>query len=88
MQYNFQVYLSNANDLNLGSKTASTIYRNGAPTLGSGTCTPNALKFAYEYIMGKGEEPTNVVILTDLEMIVIDGIVQHLIMDMDNQEKL
>lgn len=66
-EYNVGVYLSNVNDVDLGSRTASTIYKNGAPTLGSGTCTPNALKYAYEYIMGKGEEPTNVVILTDGE---------------------
>ncbi len=67
-EYNVQVYLSNSNDRNLKNRTTtSTIYKNGAPTLGSGTCTPNALKYAYEYIMGKGEEPTNVVILTDGE---------------------
>lgn len=67
-EYNVQIYLSNSNNRNLKNRTTtSTIYKNGAPTLGSGTCTPNALKYAYEYIMGKGEEPTNVVILTDGE---------------------
>lgn len=67
-EYNVQIYLSNSNNRNLKNRTtASTIYKNGAPTLGSGTCTPNALKYAYEYIIGKGEEPTNVVIVTDGE---------------------
>lgn len=67
-EYNVQIYLSNSNNRNLKNRTTtSTIYKNGAPTLGSGTCTPNALKYAYEYIIGKGEEPTNVVIVTDGE---------------------
>ena len=61
----YKVDIALANSKSFGSTASSTIYKNGAPTLGSGTCTPNALKYAYEYIVGKGDEPTNVVLLTD-----------------------
>ena len=63
--HKYQIYLTNSQDSRLRSAASTTIFKNGAPSLGSGTCTPNALKYAYEYVSGKSEEPTNVVLLTD-----------------------
>lgn len=47
----------------------SSLFSGNAPSLGYGTCTPNAMKTVYEYVLGKVSSniPMDVIIMTDGE---------------------
>lgn len=63
-------------DCRLANPKYNQVYDIDAPTLGYGTCTPNALKEVYEYIAGKKQEniPMDVIIMTDGDTNTYSGI--------------
>lgn len=66
--YTFSLSLTDCKERNSITdwRANQTIYKNGRPSLGPGTCTANALRYAYEYISPESHAiATDVVIITD-----------------------